>query len=67
MLSLILTLELRAFARDNALKFADKAYKELHAKYGISHQTSYVFRPQQIARVEGKQMQILEVTKALKF
>lgn len=52
---------------DNALDFADKSCREFYTKYGIQHQTSCAYRPQQNARVERKHRKILEVARALKF
>lgn len=59
--------QIKVVRSDNALEFDDSACKQFFATHGVIHQTSYVRRPQQNARVERKHRHILEVARSLRF
>lgn len=58
---------IKVIRSDNALEFDDVSCKQFFHKYGITHETSCVRRPQQNARVERKHRHILEVARSLRF
>jgi len=56
--------QIRSWQTDNAMKFLDTSIQKYLHHYGIRHQTSCTYTPQQNGLAERKNRQILEVVRA---
>ncbi|XP_019251164.1 PREDICTED: uncharacterized protein LOC109230088 [Nicotiana attenuata] len=57
----------RAIRTDNGTEFINSICNKMFKKYGIIHQTSCAYTPQQNGIAERKHRHILEVTRAIRF
>ncbi|KAL0366931.1 UNVERIFIED_CONTAM: Retrovirus-related Pol polyprotein from transposon RE2 [Sesamum radiatum] len=56
---------IKVFRSDNGSEFINQEFRMLCANFGIIHQTSCTYTPQQNGRVERKHRQLLNVARAL--